>query len=124
MQLAVFAKVERAGGGAVDAHFVLDPGAGDIVVHQAAIVTVAQPGHDKNGNPPDPLRRPINASQHHMDDIFGKVVHSRRDKDLLPGYLVGPIVEARGPGASDSRHHSPPAVRSCTWCRPILRRTV
>ena len=67
---AVLAKVETAGRAPVNAHFVLDPGAGDVIVDEAAIFIVAQPRHDKDGNAPDAFGRPVDSGQHHVDDVF------------------------------------------------------
>jgi len=81
---AVRAEHQRAGGGAVDAHLVLDVAADHVVVRAERVVGVDRvPGHHEQAHALDPLGRALDAGQHHVNDVAGHVVLAGGDEDLL-----------------------------------------
>ncbi len=90
--LALGSQRQRAGGVAVDAHLLFDPGADHVVrLAQAAVVVHPDLGHDEEGDPGGARRRAFDAGQHRVNDVLGQVVFARGDKDLVAGDGVGAV---------------------------------
>ncbi|MNS66040.1 hypothetical protein D3C72_992340 [compost metagenome] len=93
-----------AGGVAVDAHLVLEAGAGDAVALARRAVRVDQEfRHHEQAQALDARNRAFDAGQHGVDDVVGEVVLARRDPDLLAGDRVGAVAVGHGLGADHAQ---------------------
>ncbi len=77
-------EVEDAGGGPMDAHLVLDAAAHDVVVLKLPSLVETEPWREENGYSRRPLGRALDAGEHHVDDVFGEVVHPGGNKNFPP----------------------------------------
>ena len=94
-----------AGRIAVDAHLVLEPGAGraDVALAQRAVLIDEHLGHDEQADALDPGRRALDPGQHQMDDVVGEVVLARRNPDLLAGDGIAAVAVGHRLGADQAQ---------------------
>ncbi len=62
----------------MDAHFFFDTGTNHIIgLAQAAVVVHPDFGHQKQRDPLGAFRRPFDAGQHRVNNVFGHIVFTR-----------------------------------------------
>ena len=78
-RFAALAEIEQAVGGAALPHLVIEAGKGDVVrlAGRAGLLVYATLGHEENGDALAAGRAARDFGEHHVDDVFGKIVHSR-----------------------------------------------
>ena len=86
-------KIHLTGRGSLNAHFVFDGPAGNIVgvSGKATVVVHSVPGNHKQGNTLRSSRSIRQLGQHQVNDIFGQIVLTSGDKNLGPGDAITAI---------------------------------
>ena len=121
--LVVVAKGQRAGGRALDAHFVLDTGSGHIVAFADRAIRIHKEfGNDKNGDAGRSRRIAVDSRQHGVNDVFIQVVVAGGDENFRAGDFVSAVRLLDGSWFSARRRRNRHPVRSDTSCRPTGRK--